>query len=224
MRLVLFLFLSFLQFQGMAQATAKLIYVGDPMCSWCYGIAPELMDLKTKMDKSIDLQLVMGGLRPYNTETMRDLGDFLSHHWEEVADRSGQVFNAAILKDMSFVYDTEPPSRAVLVVRKMKPEQEFAFFKAVQTAFYKDNKNTNEVATYLELAKEFGIDAKQFQTAFESAEMKEAVREDFNAAAQLGARSFPTIILQKGEEYFLIARGYAKSSEMLERIQKVTGN
>lgn len=25
----------------------EVIYVGDPMCSWCYGIAPELDKLKS---------------------------------------------------------------------------------------------------------------------------------------------------------------------------------
>lgn len=220
MRWLSILFFMTLQIQGMAQ-TAKLIYVGDPMCSWCYGIAPELKELSENMDKGIELQLIMGGLRPYNTETMRELGDFLSHHWEEVAQRSGQKFDYSILKDHSFVYDTEPPSRAVLVARQLMPEQEFAFFKAVQTAFYQHNKHTGKLETYLALATTFGMDTKAFKAAYESDALKQAVRKDFDAAAHLGARSFPTIILQKGEEYFLIARGYAKAEVMLQRVQKV---
>ena len=142
-QLLVFFLLIFSQSSLMSQTKAKLIYVGDPMCSWCYGIADELTKTVESLGADTDLQLIMGGLRPYNTETMKDLGDFLKEHWDHVNQASGQPFNYGILQDHSFVYDTEPPSRAVLVVRKLKPEQELAFFKSIQTAFYKDNKNTN---------------------------------------------------------------------------------
>lgn len=193
---------------------ATLIYIGDPMCSWCYGFSPELSKVMDNLEKGVDLRLVMGGLRPYNTETMKELGDFLNGHWKEVQERSGQSFGYDILKDHSFIYDTEPPSRAVLVVRKLNPEKEFAFFKAVQTAFYADNKNTHLVDTYMELAEQMDIDPTAFKTAFESEEMKDAVRRDFEWAAEMGVRGFPTLLLQIGEKYHLIANGYRKAEQV----------
>ena len=44
-----------------------LIYIGDAMCSWCHGFSPEL-DQVILDNPNFDLKLVMGGLRPYNTE------------------------------------------------------------------------------------------------------------------------------------------------------------
>ncbi|MFQ5523922.1 MAG: DsbA family protein, partial [Acidimicrobiia bacterium] len=38
----------------------KLIYVGDPMCSWCWGFAPEIEDLADEYP----VEVVVGGLRP----------------------------------------------------------------------------------------------------------------------------------------------------------------
>jgi len=126
----------------MSQSKPKLIYFGDPMCSWCYGFSPEMEKAIDSLSSEVDFQMVMGGLRPYNTETMKDLGDFLQHHWEEVGSRSGQSFSYEILKDTSFVYDTEPACRAVVLMRELKPEKEFEFFHKVQNAFYFKNKNT----------------------------------------------------------------------------------
>jgi len=201
-----------------SQTNTKLIYVGDPMCSWCYGFAPEISKVVNDLDEKLDFQLVMGGLRPYNTETMTELGSFLSHHWLEVQNRSGQDFNFEILKDSSFVYDTEPPSRAVLVMRELLPSKEFMFFKNIQGAFYKDNKNTNLVETYSEIATEFGVDPQTFKKLYESEKMKNAVRIDFETAGQLGVRSFPTVLLQKKDQTIILSRGYSKAENIKERI------
>ena len=203
----------------MSQSKAKLIYVADPMCSWCYGFVNELSTTLNNLDNQVDFQLIMGGLRPYNTETMADLGDFLKGHWHHVEERSGVAFNYDILKDVSFVYDTEPPSRAVLVMRQLNPDQEFAFFKAIQTAFYAENKNTNKVETYLDLAEQFGVDRETFKTMFESEAIKTAIKKDFEMAAALGVRSFPTLVLQKGDQYFLISNGYSTSKNIKSSIK-----
>ncbi len=205
----------------MAQTKAKIIYVGDPMCSWCYGFSPEISKVKDHFEGQLDFQLIMGGLRPYNKETMTDLGDFLQKHWKEVGDRSGQEFNYEILKDESFVYDTEPSARAVVAVRQMDAQKEFEFFKSVQTLFYKENKNTNLVESYLPLVEEMGLDAETFKALFESDKGKEAVRADFVQSGEMGIRGFPTIVLQKGEEFFLIANGYAESEKLITWIEKM---
>lgn len=58
--------LLFIVTTSMAKMTAqksKLIYVGDPMCSWCYGIANELSQTIDYFNDDFDLELIMGGLR-----------------------------------------------------------------------------------------------------------------------------------------------------------------
>lgn len=208
----------------MAQDKATLLYFGDPMCSWCYGFSPELSKVLEQLGDQVDLDLVMGGLRPYGTETMADLDDFLKHHWEDVNERSGQPFKYEILKDKAFVYDTEPACRAVLVMRKLKPESEFEFFKAVQTAFYFENKNTSELATYTALAEKFGIESGVFQKEFESEEMKKLTRKDFETSAEMGVRGFPTLVLKKGDKLSLLCNGYAPAEQVIKSINSIINN
>lgn len=214
-----YIILFFIPFIMIGQEKAKLIYVGDPMCSWCYGFSEEFSETVNQLGNKVELQMIMGGLRPYNTETMKELGGFLKGHWNEVHERSGQPFKYDIISDNSFVYDTEPPSRAVRAVRDIAPDKEWAFFKAVQKAFYAENKDTHDVHTYLEIAKEMGIDEQALQKAFESEEMKTAVRNDFTTAAEMGIRGFPAVVLQVGDKSYLVANGYMTSEKLLEIVQ-----
>lgn len=205
----------------MAQTETKIIYVGDPMCSWCYGIAPEYTKLLEKYEGSLDFELVMGGLRPYNTQVMPELRDFLKEHWHEVHERSGQAFNYGILDDASITYDTEPPSRATVVVRELSPAKEIEFFKKAQVLFYKENKNMHLAESYYKLLDELGIDKEAFTSMFNSEEMKLKIKEDFMRAGELGVNSFPTILVEHEGKFYAIAKGYSTADKMIDRVEKI---
>ncbi|MEM7040758.1 MAG: DsbA family protein [Bacteroidota bacterium] len=204
----------------MASSDLEIVYVGDPMCSWCWGIAPALQQLREAWAEKAGFSLLLGGLRPHGTERLdAKMSSFLRHHWEKVAQVSGQPFKYDLLHQEDFVYDTEPACRAVRVVRELAPEAEFDFFKAVQHAFYAENKNPHEVETYLELCKDFDIDGTAFQHAFESKVYKDAVKGDFMLAARMGVRSFPTVLLKMKEELHVLAMGYASFADLDARLR-----
>ena len=47
------------------QRPATLHYVGDPMCSWCWGLSAELKQIALHCQKQgIGFSVTMGGLRP----------------------------------------------------------------------------------------------------------------------------------------------------------------
>jgi len=218
MRTLLVFLLLTLSIHTNAQEKMKLIYVGDPMCSWCYGIANEWTEVVDHY-KDAEVELVMGGLRPYNDETIASMKDFLRGHWEEVNKRSGQEFSYDILDRADLTYDTEPPSRAVVIVRALAPEKEVAFFKLVQKDFYFHNKDMSTSASYHNSLSKLEISIEEFDTKFEAPEAKENVRKDFERASELGVNSFPTVLLSKGDEIIPVARGYAESEKMIERIR-----
>jgi len=147
-----FLFNTNLMAQEKDNSKATLIYIGDPMCSWCYGFAPEIEKIEQHFGE-LNFEVVLGGLRPYSKQTMSELSDFLKEHWLEIEEETHQPFGYDILEKSDYVYDTEPASRAVEVARQMKPAVTLTFFKAVQTAFYHQNKSTHDINTYLDIAK-----------------------------------------------------------------------
>ncbi len=199
----------------------KLIYVGDPMCSWCYGFAPELERIVDEVKNEMPVELVNGGLRPYYEATMLSMKDFLSQHWKEVHHASGQEFKYDILNRADLAYDTEPPARAVVCVRKLAPAQELAFFKYCQRSFYYENNNMNQAASYYEGLDNFGIDKREFDELFHSGEMKEKVKQDFQRSQELGVSSFPTLLMQHEGKIHKIAQGYAKSEVAIQKIRAI---
>lgn len=204
-----------------AQEKIQLIYVGDPMCSWCYGIAPELAKVMEHYGDKMEVDLVLGGLRPYNKETILSLKEFLTHHWEDVSKASGQEFNYEILNRGDISYDTEPPSRATIVVREMDASKEIKFFKKCQTAFYLKNKNMHLAESYHNILNELDLDITTFEKLFHSDEMKSKIKDDFIKAGEMGVRGFPTLLIKKGEQYIQIANGFAKSRQIITSIDRI---
>ena len=197
----------------------KLIYVGDPMCSWCYGFAPELEKIVEQYDGKVELELVTGGLRPYYNKPISEMKDFLSHHWEDVNKASGQPFKFDILDRSDLVYDTEPSCRAVVVVRAMDPAKEFEFFKLAQEAFYFHNKEMSKVETYAEIVEKLDMDKQKFIELFESDTYKAAVKKDFERAAALGVQGFPTMLFIQGDNRQVLSRGYTQKEKISAQVE-----
>ena len=72
-----------------------LMYVADPMCSWCWGFAPVIQALTERYASTLNIRLIMGGLRPAEAAQYLDddLRAYLQQHWQHVHDATGQVFN-----------------------------------------------------------------------------------------------------------------------------------
>ncbi len=200
----------------------KLIYVGDPMCSWCYGISEELSQTVDHFGDRVKLEIVMGGLRAGGGEEWNtSFKDFLRHHWEDVGMKSGQPFKFDLLERAEFDYDTEPACRAVVTIQDIAPDKMLPFFKAVQVGFYVENNDPKEVEFYRDICKKMGIDFSVFSAKFNSSQMKENTIGHFQRSAELGARSFPTLLLEYKGQRHRIAIGYSTYEEMKGRIDKV---
>ena len=201
----------------------KLIYVGDPMCSWCWGISNDFEELTKYTQDDFETEVLLGGLRPGTTLPMDEkMKDFIRHHWDEVAKRTGQLFNFSILeKDVEFIYDTEVPSRAVIIAREIKPELTFNVFRDIQQAFYEDNKDTNKLETYLPLIKNYEIDENDFIARFNSEVYQKKSYEDFALSRKIGVTGFPTVILGFADQLHALALGYAPFEKMKSRIDQI---
>jgi putative protein-disulfide isomerase len=198
----------------------EVIYVGDPMCSWCYGFTPEFSKFYETYGDSVDFRMLMGGLRPYTTHPWTaEKRQFLRAHWQEISDRTGQPFSFEKLNNAGFVYDTERAARAVVIVQEMSPENAYGFFKAVQHAFYAENKDTGDVSTYVDLVPRFGLDPEVFAARYESDEYKDKTRQQFDEAGSMGATSFPTLLIRKGDSVRILAKGYTTADVLGARLE-----
>ncbi len=186
-----------------------LIYVVDPMCSWCWGFSPVLEEMTRRYHDRILLRLMLGGLRPGNTERFNESRRaYILQHWHAVHKRTGQPFNFEFQMGPTFTYDTEPASRATVVTRQLAPGQEWAFLKSVQEAFYVQNADVTKVEVLENLAVKLGIDGALFRLTFQAKQMGPVVWEEFDQARQLGVTGFPTLLGQQGQSVSTLMHGY----------------
>ena len=199
----------------------RLVYFADPMCSWCYGFGPELSKLLGR-HPAAGLRLVMGGLRPYNTETMSaEFKAMLRGHWAQVREASGLAFSERILERHDFVYDTEPPCRAVVTAREMDASKAFAVFKAIQAAFYAEGRDMTRTGALADVAADCGYPFDEFVARLGSEALRNRTRADFATSQALGVAGFPALALEDGAELFLVASGYATAEVLEERLAEI---
>lgn len=207
-------------------AGKRVIYVGDPMCSWCYGIAPVVAGLQDYCDQQdIAFEIVVGGLRSGGGDQWNEpFRDFLRHEWQKIAETTGQPFALKILDWEYFDYDTEPSCRAVIVARELLPQDNqkslTKFLGQIQTKFYLENQDPKETHFYQSICEAFDISYKVFKERFESAEAKQQTIEDFRFCRELGVRGFPSFLLIQDQEVSLLTAGYTSLQSLIRKIEK----
>ena len=198
----------------------KLIYVGDPMCSWCYGISEELSRTVEHFEDQLEVEIVLGGLRAGGGDKWNDqFKSFLRHHWEDVGMKSGQPFSFKLLDLEQFEYDTEPACRAVVVVKQLAPDKALAFFKEIQKRFYQESMDPKSIDFYQPLCEKMNIDFSTFSSNFDSDDAKIDTKHNFYRSRKLGVNSFPTILLEKEGKVHRIDSGYSTFEEMRKKIE-----
>lgn len=194
----------------------EIIYLTDPMCSWCWGFSPVITSIREKYGQKVPIRLVLGGLRVGTTEPMTaEIRDFILHHWHEVQKATGQPFRFDFDVPEEFKYDTEPACRAVVAARRIAPESTFPYFHRLQHAFYQENRDVTDPDVLAQEAGREGINESRFRTLFEDPELKAETLGDFVFSTNLGIRGFPSVVLKADDEYRLLTIGY-RSFEVLD--------
>lgn len=203
----------------MSDQNKELIYVGDPMCSWCYGFAPVKRQLEEQCEGRAKVSLIVGGLHIDWTEPQdEDRRIFLRDHWREVGERTGQQFKFDIIEKEGFVYNTEAACRAAVTAREMVGNKEaLIFFTHLQTAFYHQNLDVTQADVLTDLAAEFGLDKDKFAELFSSPAMAQKTILDFQMAQRLGVSGFPTVVVNDQNGYAYLTVGY-QAYENLQQI------
>jgi putative protein-disulfide isomerase len=198
-----------------------LIYVTDPMCSWCWGFSPVIRKLSEAT--GLPVEVMAGGLAagPGARTLDAEMRATLSHHWEEVQARSGQPFDhdalAAYPDDWS--YDTLLPCMALIAVRTQDPSLALPALEALQRAFYADGKDITSPRVVVDVLAPIVPDVQQLAADLVQAALVEAAASEFGSARELGVQGFPTLFVRSGEDWALAARGWAPVEALLPGLQ-----
>ncbi len=195
--------------------THELIYIADPMCSWCWGFSPVITAIEQQLQGLAKIRPIMGGLRPLTRTPMDEASKSeIAEHWAHVEERSGQPFDMSFFDRNDFVYDTEPACRAVCVVRRLNPALTLPYLAAVHSAFYTRNLDVTDGNVLAEIADQLGIDQSSFLDQFHDVTSVYDTAGDFHTSRQMQVTGFPSLIIKTDDKYALLSAGYKSYEEI----------
>ncbi|WP_263260874.1 DsbA family protein [Pseudomonas sp. RIT-PI-S] len=194
---------------------SRLVYVMDPMCSWCWGFAPVLDALLAQAAAAgVPTHLVLGGLRTGQAALDPGTRARILEHWHSVEAATGQPFRFDEALPHGFVYDTEPACRAVAAARRIDEALAWPMARALAEAFYRDGRDITRTATLVDIAERTGLSRIRFAEAFDGPATLEATQADFRWSQSLGISGFPTVLCEHDRQFALLTNGYQPLGEL----------
>jgi putative protein-disulfide isomerase len=196
-----------------------LWYFADPMCSWCWGFSPVISAIRERYKDDFVFVLLMGGLRPSATDPVTpEFREDILGHWSDVRKLTGQPFKMEGAMPEGFVYDTEPPCRAVVAVHDLNPDVTFDYLKSVQQAFYAEQRDVTRADILAGLVQQQKLDPAMFMEKFLSEEVRQKTQAHFRQTAEIGIRGFPSVVLQNQAGATLLTRGWRSFEDLRPEI------
>ena len=199
----------------------RLVYVADPMCSWCWGFAGVLATAEAQLRPEVTLELVLGGLAPDDDAPMSDsMRLYVQSAWRAVEERTGATFEHAFWSKHRPRRSTWPACRAVLVAEELSPGSGRAMFAAIQRAYYLETRDPSDRAVLAEVAREQGLDAQTFAARLDAPRIQERLEADFARRDALSITVYPSVALEHGDRTEVLTRGWTDAETFLELLRE----
>ena len=200
---------------------SKLIYVHDPMCSWCWGFAPTWLKLKSELEHNfkdiLSIEYKVGGLAPDSQAPMpQNMQDMLQSTWHKISVQLGTQFNHDFWRNCQPRRSTYPACRAALIARKANKEADMV--AAIQHAYYLNAQNPSDENTLIELAQHIGLDKADFASSLQSHQINDELNAELVYAHSLPIQGFPSLVLINNDKAFPIAINYTDSQQSFNKI------
>jgi putative protein-disulfide isomerase len=178
-----------------------LYYIHDPMCSWCYAFGPVLAKLQQALPESVHVERLLGGLAPDNDIPMDPaMRERLEATWHRIETSvPGTTFNFDFWRHCTPYRATYNSCRAVIAAMQQGAQYDERMTRAIQHAYYQQARNPSLVETLIEIAGEIGLDRELFEQAIRSDEVEEELQRQIRFAAEIGAESYPGLVLAVSE-------------------------
>ncbi|MEQ6292464.1 DsbA family protein [Vogesella sp. GCM10023246] len=182
--------------------TATLHYYYDPLCGWCYGAAPLLAAAANVADLAIALHAgaMMSGQG--RQQVSPQLRQYVMGHDQRIRQLTGQPFGDAyfdgLLLDNSAVFDSTPPTLAILAAEVLGLDG-LTMLHRLQQAHYVDGRRIADLSVLQQLAGELGLDGAAFTAEYQrqQGEFAAHVGRSHRDMAAHGLRGFPSLLLER---------------------------
>jgi putative protein-disulfide isomerase len=197
-----------------------LIFVHDPMCSWCWGFTNVYDAMTESLPAEIEIRRLVGGLAPDSDEPMPEpMRQMLQQTWARIEQMiPGKRFNFDFWSQCEPRRSTYPACRAVIAARTQGEQYDPVMTRQIQQAYYQQARNPSDNDTLIELSGEIGLDKKRFANDLVDPVTHAQLLDEINQARAIGIDSFPSLMLEQGGSYHRILTNYTDVEPILDQI------
>ncbi len=203
----------------------RIIYVFDPLCGWCFGFAPVITDMVDKHEQHFHFEIISGGMITGNREgPIRSMSDYILNAIPRLEATTGVSIGQPyvdLVRDGSYHASSVMPSKALVVFKHLSNNYHFRFAHDIQKAMFVQGKSLNQMATYLEILKQYPINPDEFIACMNDDAFHQRTLDEFRQAASMGATAYPTLIVKEQNNLNVLSRGYITSVELENRLKKL---
>ncbi len=196
----------------MNKLSIQLFYVYDPLCRWCFGFHPVIEKIEKRFEGRLPVTALPGGLAmDENAESISEgypgLMEEVKRVEEVTKKKFGEPFKL-LIEEGSYVLDSLPPALAQKIVNETDPGRSVEFAGKLQAKLFEEGGDIKELSVLKELIHDFTISEEDFENLMKSKEAEKKTRENFEWCRGKGAGVFPSLLIQIGEEFGLMSKGY----------------
>jgi len=189
------------------------MYFFDPLCGWCYGFSAVMKKVEQLYSEDFSIEVYSGGMiRGERIGMLSDIAAYIKESLGQVEEMSGVRFGDAFKQKLNGEGDvflsSDPPSRALAVMKKQFPAKALKYAEGLQSLVYEQGRSSDDREGFADLAKEFGMERSAFIQEWESEDSLKWAEEDYYTAHSFGVQGYPALIAEAGGQYYLIAKGF----------------
>lgn len=198
----------------------QLIYVHDPMCSWCFGFSKVYQQLTERLPENVALIRLLGGLAPDTDEIMPEsTRQMVRQNWRRIEEHiPGVEFNYDFWTKCQPRRATYPACRAVIAAREQGDEYDISMTRQIQLAYYRQARNPADNETLIELAGEIGMDQERFSAHLDSDQTQQQLLDEIAHSRAIGVSGFPGLVLQSDDGLQIVIVSYTDVDAVLEQL------
>jgi len=194
----------------------KVLVVTDPLCSWCWGMAPAVEEAVARLGNAVSFDVLLGGINVHSTLPVGDYGHrLLLRIWREVAATTDQQFGYVIPDGM--VYNSTRPCLAVAALRRALDRPPFGYLHRLQQRLFVEGQDITAPELLTATAAELGLSADIVAAGLDDPTLAAGLAREFSDSPSYGTNALPSVLVEDHGERRLLAGGYA-DAPMLESL------
>ncbi len=181
--------------------TASVLhYIYDPLCGWCYAAAPLIKEARKVVAVQAHGGGMMAGAR--RQQVSSQLRDYVMPHDRHISKLTGQPFGEGyfdgLLRDTSAVFDSEPPTAAMLAAEQLAGRG-LDMLARLQAAHYVEGRRIADQEVLIDIAAEIGLPRTVFSETLDATlgkDVRAHIQSTRELMGRVGAQGFPTLLLE----------------------------